>query len=454
MRISPFVPALLALAPVFAAGQSTTFTQDVLPVLQKNCQTCHHPGEIGPMPLLTYEQVRPWAKAIRDAVLQHKMPPWHADARFGHFANDRSLSEADIHKLVAWVESGTPQGSPKDAPKPVTFPVGWRIGKPDLIVEMPVAFDVPATGILNYQYIIVPSGFTEDKWVQAVEVRPGNRTVVHHAVLFSRDPGGEYAAAAPKGEFFELAKFYKPSARPKDEKMFSAVSEPEHLQVYAPGADPIQLGPGQARLIKAGSDIIFEMHYTPNGTAATDRTSVGFVFAKSPVAERVHTIRINNGTILAIPPNEPDHRMQSQVHLTQDVRVVSFQPHMHLRGKSMEFSAVYPSGETEILLRVPKYDFHWQMSYYLDKPKLLPKGTLFICKASWDNSPNNPYNPHPEKRVLGGFQSEDEMMAGFVDLGIAPDLKDLKFFKDAPPEAVPQTVTADTSPKSARGGQN
>ena len=179
------------------------------------------------------------------------MPPWHADPNFGHFANDRSLSEADVKTLVAWIDNGTPEGSPKNAPKPLVFSDGWRIGEPDLVIEMPLAYNVPVTGIVNYQYIIVPSGFTEDKWVQAVEVRPGNRGVVHHAVLYSREPGGEYAAAAPKGEFFELAKYYKVTSRPKDERMFSAVSEPEHLQVYAPGADPIQLGPGQARLIKA-----------------------------------------------------------------------------------------------------------------------------------------------------------------------------------------------------------
>jgi hypothetical protein len=418
-----------------ASAGDVTFHRDVEPVLQRRCQTCHRPGDIGPMPLLTYEQVRPWAKSIRAAVVERQMPPWHADRRFGTFSNDRSLTPSEIETLRNWVESGAAEGSPADAPPPVEFTDGWRIGTPDVVYEMPKEFSVPATGIVPYQWIMVPTGFTEDKWVEAVEVRPGNRAVVHHAVVYAREEGAEWAKTAPAGEFFSLWTT-TPTAKPvAGNTMFSQQREPEHLEVFAPGADPIVLRPGQARLIKAGSYIVFEMHYTPNGEAATDRSSVGLRFAKMRPTERVRTVRIQNGGQLTIPPGESDYRIESRVGLLRDLDVVSFMPHMHLRGKSMEFRAIYPSGESEVLLSVPRYDFHWQMSYYLETPKRLPKGTILVCNAAWDNSANNPDNPNPQATVIGGLQSEEEMMAGFVELGIDPDSGSWDLFTDAPLEA-------------------
>jgi hypothetical protein len=228
--------------------------------------------------------------------------------------------------------------------------------------------------------------------------------------------------------------------------MFSQRREPEHLEVFAPGADPIVLRPGQARLVKAGSYIVFEMHYTPNVEATTDRSSVGLRFARNPPTERVRTIRVQNGGKISIPPGEDDYRIESRVSLLRDLRIVSFMPHMHLRGKSMEFRALYPNGESEILLSVPRYDFHWQMSYYLDMPKTLPKGTVLTCTAVWDNSAANPNNPDPGATVIGGLQSEEEMMAGFVELAIEPssDSEVWDFFTDAPLEApVEQQQTLD-----------
>ncbi|HEX6897150.1 MAG TPA: cytochrome c, partial [Bryobacteraceae bacterium] len=256
-----------------------TFARDVAPILQKNCQVCHRPGEIGPMPLLTYEQVRPWAKAIKSAVVTRTMPPWHADPHHGSFANNRSLSEADIRTISAWADVGAPSGDLAAAPAPVHFSEGWQIGKPDVIFEMPKEFHVPATGVIDYQWIKMPTGFTKDTWVEAVEVRPGNRAVVHHAVVYTREPDLVYGKKEPYNEFFQisgddLAEVVK-EHKNHTNLNFAATTEPEHLQVYAPGADPIVLEPGQARLVKAGSDLIFEMHYTPNGTAATDRTQVG-----------------------------------------------------------------------------------------------------------------------------------------------------------------------------------
>jgi len=425
-------------APGFAASADAeiTFHRDVEPVLQQHCQTCHRPGDIGPMPLLTYEQTRPWAKAIRAAVGGREMPPWHADRRYGAFSNDRSLSDEEIRTLVRWAETGARQGSIADAPPPREHDDGWRIGTPDMIFQMPKPFDVPATGTVMYQWIMVPTGFTEDKWVQAVEVRPGNRAVVHHAVVYSREEGAEWAKGAPVGEFFNLFKLWLPP-RLEGNTMFSRQAEPEHLEVFAPGADPIVLAPGQARLLKAGSYIVFEMHYTPNGVPQSDQSSVGIVFAKTAPTQRVRTVRIQDGNGIEIAPGEDDHRIESRVRLLRDLDVVAFMPHMHLRGKSMEFSATYPDGRSEILLSVPRYDFHWQMSYYLAEPRHLPKDTLLTCVATWDNSANNPNNPNPEATVVGGLQSEQEMMAGFVEIGIeaSNDSQVWDFFIDAPIES-------------------
>ena len=445
VRVTSIVTISMVAGAAFAAEttsnkpRSVDFTHDVAPLLQKHCQECHRPGEIGPMPLLTYQQVRPWAKAIRAAVLQRVMPPWHADPHFGKFSNDRSLSQNDIDTVVAWVDAGSIEGNPADAPKPREFSNEWRIGKPDVIFEMPKEFQVPATGVIEYQWIKIPSGFTEDKWVEAVEVRPGNPAVVHHAVLYAREPGLTYAKEAKYNEFFQIsgediADVLKNRKRGGN-SMFSSTAEPEHLQVFAPGADPILLEPGQARLVKAGSDIIFEMHYTTNGTAATDRTRVGLRFAKTPPVERVRTVRINNGVPLNIPPGEASYRMESRVETLAPVKIVSFMPHMHLRGKSMEFHVTYPTGESETLLSVPRYDFHWQMTYYLKEPKILPKGTIITCVAVYDNSPNNRYNPDPQSVVKDGRQSWQEMMAGFVDFGIGPT-ETLDLFRDAPKTTV------------------
>jgi hypothetical protein len=433
--------ALLAFACASTAWARTpvTFHKDVEPILQQRCQTCHRPGDIGPMALLTYDQVRPWAKAIKSAVLTRVMPPWHADPHYGSFANDRSLTEAEIQTIGNWADAGAPEGDPKQAPTPMKFAAEWRIGKPDVVFEMPKDFQVPATGVVDYQWIKIPSGFTEDKWVEAVEVRPGNPAVVHHSVLYAREPNLMYGKKEPYNEFFQLssedAGDILKERRSKGRTMFASNAEPEHLQVFAPGADPILLKPGEARLVKAGSDIIFEMHYTPNGTATTDRTRVGLRFAKTPPQTRVRTVRINNGTPLAIPAGESNYRRESRVETIAPVRIVSFMPHMHLRGKSMEFRAIYPTGESEVLLSVPRYDFHWQMTYYLKNPKILPIGTVLECVAVYDNSPNNKNNPDPTKIVKGGRQSFEEMMAGFVDFALGPD-QSLDLFRDAPMPAL------------------
>ncbi|MBZ5603792.1 MAG: cytochrome c [Acidobacteriia bacterium] len=373
------------LAPLALFGGSPTFHKEIEPILQHRCQGCHRPGEAGPMPLLSYQDARPWAKAIRAAVLSGKMPPWQADPHYGKFTNDPSLTQAEKDELVAWVDGGAREGLASDAPKPVQFTEGWRIAKPDVVFEMPREFSVPAKGAIDYQYIPVATNFTEDKWVAAVEVRPGDRSVVHHAIVMVDSGNGE------RGQ--------------------------EYLAGYAPGMTPQTWKPGQARLIKAGSYLVFQMHYQATGKPAKDRTRIGLIFAKKPAAEQIVGMQAA-AHWLAIPAGEPNYRVQAMEPIRETSYLVGMRAHMHLRGKSFMFRAIYPNGDTEILLNVPKYDFNWQPYYYLETPKLLPKGTRIEATAVFDNSPNNPFNPNPNATVFWGPQTWDEMMIGWFDLAV------------------------------------
>ncbi len=376
---------LLAAADVRTAP--ATFHRDVLPILQNRCQTCHRPGEIGPMPLETYAQTRPWARSIREAVLLKRMPPWHADPRHGKFVNDLSLTPAEIQTLAAWADAGAPEGSAAEAPPPRRFADGWRIPKPDAVFEMPADFHVPASGTLDYQYFAVPTGFTEDRWVEMAEVRPSNRAVVHHAIVTVRAPsdGGWYRG--------------------------------QYLAGFAPGMSPQIWKPGQARLVPAGSYLAFQLHYTANGKAGVDRTRVGLVFAKRPPESRILAMRASHHW-LSIPAGAADYRVEASTTLSEPVSLVAMRAHMHLRGKSFEFRAVYPTGETQILLRIPRYDFNWQPYYYLAEPISLPAGTRIEGTAHYDNSANNPRNPDPTVEVNWGEQSWEEMMIGWFDVAV------------------------------------
>jgi hypothetical protein len=401
-----------------AAPNPITFHKDVEPLLQARCQGCHRPGEAAPMSLVTYKDARPWAAAIKEAVLVRKMPPWFADAASGHFANDRRLSKDEIDTLVAWVDGGAKEGDPKDAPKPLEFTEGWVMGQPDLVIDMPEAYEVPASGTVEYTYFVAPTGFTEDRWVQQVEVRPGNKSVVHHIVMIVRPPGVKYVSEAPVG------RAYVPPKKETQHKpdtgqgiLQGGQGGVEMVGVYVPGGLPYVLKPGQARLIPKGSDIIFQMHYTTNGKAAADRSRVGFIFAKEPPTERVVNAYVGNLN-LHIPPQEANAQVSARVTFHEETQLLSMFPHMHVRGKSFEYRATYPSGETETLLTVPRYDFNWQLTYYLKEPKVLPKGTVIECIAHYDNSVNNPYNPDPKSDVYWGDQTWEEMLAGFVDLAM------------------------------------
>jgi hypothetical protein len=369
------------------------------------------------MSLLTYKDARPWAAAIKEAVLVKKMPPWFADPAHGNFGNDRRLSKEEIDTLVAWADGGAKEGDAKDAPKPLAFADGWAMGKPDQVIQMPVAYDVPAKGTVEYTYFVVPTGFTEDKWVQQVEVRPGERSVVHHIVMMVRPPGVKYMPDAKVGEAYVPPK-HEEKHRPDDGKgAFQLVGAVEIAGVYVPGGLPYEVRPGQARFIPKGSDLIFQMHYTTNGKAASDRSEIGFIFATEPPKERVVNTFVGNLN-LHIPPQDGNAQVNARVTLYEDATLLSMFPHMHVRGKSFEYRATYPSGETETLLTVPKYDFNWQLTYYLKEPKMLPKGTVLECVAHYDNSVNNPFNPDPKSDVYWGDQTWEEMLAGFVDLAM------------------------------------
>jgi hypothetical protein len=372
-------------------SKEVTFTRDVAPIFFSNCAACHRPGEIAPMSLLSYKDARPWAKAIREKVLDRSMPPWHADRAYGAFKNDRSLSKGDIDTIVAWVEGGAREGDPKDLPPPPHFTSGWQIGQPDLVLSMPFKFDVPAQGVVDYKYFMVPTNFTEDRWIQAAEVRPGTPSVVHHVIVFITPPE---AQAARGGDVAREGRL-------------------DSLVGVAPGEQPMILPDGVAKMIKAGSRLVFQMHYTPNGVAESDQTSVGIIFSKKPVTKAISGGAAMNRSFV-IPPGNSSFEVASSFTFKADSHITSLMPHMHLRGKDFQYRLVYPDGESKIILLVPQYDFNWQTRYEFKEPVPAPKGSKLQCMAHFDNSTANRFNPDPTKEVRWGPQTWEEMMIGFV----------------------------------------
>jgi len=419
--------ALLPAALALSAAAQPTFYRDMLPILQQHCQNCHRPGEMGPMPLGTYSQVRPWAAAIRQATELRKMPPWFAeptpaDACCGHFSNDPSLTHQQIDTIAAWVRAGAPAGAAKDAPPPIAWTRGWNIDTPDVVFTMPQAKSIPAKGEVSYQFVILPTHFTEDRWVRMSEIRPGNRSVVHHAVAYIRTPHSKWLRGAPEG-----AMFGEDEIRDKEPERQALWTDDDLLLVYTPGASPDRWPEGMAKLIPAGSDIVLQMHYTAVGKAATDRTSIGLVFAKQPPTKRVLTLQLNNDRFV-IPPGVPNFRAEVHGSLPNDALLLSLYPHLHLRGSSFEYNILEPSGRTKLLLRVPHYDFYWQLNYRFAEPIPLKAGTVLQAVATWDNSKNNPHNPDPETAVHWGGQVWEEMMVGFFDVAVDPSVNRQSFF--------------------------
>ena len=398
-----------------------TFTKDVAPILYKNCTGCHRPGEIGPMSLLTYDDVRPRAKDIRDKVADGVMPPWHADKSHGKFANDRSLSDEDRATLLRWANNGAPKGDDNDLPPIPKYVDGWTLGQPDAVIQMPVDYKVPADGFVEYEYFEMPTNFTEDKWIQGIEVRPGARAVVHHVIVTARPPQPERRAGGftfakgmdiPHGQTGADAAAAKPvdTTHGPRQGLFPA---PQRLGAFiggfAPGTSAFNLEPGSAILLRAGSTIVLQMHYTTNGKEAIDRTKVGLFFAKQPPEREVRLGTLINGQ-LKIPAGEKDYSISADMTTLADVSLRSLLPHTHLRGRSWEYSAIYPDGRTEVILSVPKYDFNWQTEYVFAQPLKLPKGTRIHAVAHYDNSASNKSNPDPTLDVAWGDQTWEEMM--------------------------------------------
>lgn len=414
-------------ATAFAATEKT-FHKDVEPILQKACQECHRPGEIAPMPLLTFDQVRPWAKGIKTAVAKGTMPPWPADPHYGKFSNDRSLTPGEIETISAWVDGGAKEGAKSDAPKPRTWVEGWNISKPDAIVEMPSSFHMPATGEVEYQYIVVPTGLTEDKWITQVEIRPSNRAVVHHAVIFIREPGNPWMREATPGVPFV------PTVKSAGQRFGNTQGGgSDVLSIYTPGMVPDIWQPGQAKQIKAGSDLIFQMHYTANGKAGDDHTRIGLVFAKEPPKQRIITVAAlsNNFTI---PPGDPNYKVEAIAALPNQATIISLFPHMHLRGKAFQYEIIYPTGETSTILKVNSWSLNWQLDYKLAKPIDLQPGMKVKATAWWDNSTNNPANPDAKAAVKWGEQSWEEMMIGFFDVAVDPKITNRSIYSKAKTE--------------------
>lgn len=368
-----------------------TYSKQIARVFQQHCVECHREGQIGPFPLTSYEEVYGWGEMIREVVEQQRMPPWYANPEHGSFANDARLTDEEKALIAQWVENGQPEGDPAELPEPLDYAEGWTIPEPDVVVHMDdEPFVVPADGVVDYQYFTVDPGFTEDKWITAVQARPDNRAVVHHIIVFISKPTEE-------GQF----------------RLGGA------LIGYAPGMQSRIYPEGYAIRVPAGSKLVFQMHYTPIGTVQEDRSSVGMIFADN-LEEIEYEIRggVCGTQDFAIPPGARDHVVAAEQTLASDTHMLAMMPHMHLRGTSFRYEAFYPDGKNEILLDVPQYDFNWQLWYDFEEPKLLPKGTVLRCTAHYDNSEDNVYNPDPSAEVLYGDQTWDEMMFGWYSRAV------------------------------------
>jgi hypothetical protein len=374
------------------------------------------------MSLESYAEVRPYAEAIREQTKQRKMPPWFADPRYGHFSNNPTLTQQQISTLANWAESHAPAGDPAQAPPPVHWARGWNIGKPDVTFQMTHPVEIPADGDVPYTYVIIPTHFAEDRWVRMSEIRPSNRAVVHHAVAYVREPGSSWLRGAPIGRPFTSEDLTDKKLR-RDAMWTTS----DVLLVYAPGSSPDQWPDGFAKLVPAGSDIVLQMHYTTRGAKTEDQTSIGLVFSRKPPTKRVLTLQLTNDKFL-IPPGDPDHMVEVHGTIPNDALLLSFFPHMHLRGKSFEYRMIPPGDRPITLLNIPHYDFYWQLSYRLADPIPLKAGTTLQAIATFDNSKNNPHNPDPDSAVTWGEQTWAEMMVGFFDVAVNPAIDKQEFF--------------------------
>jgi mono/diheme cytochrome c family protein len=390
-----FVAMLVAVpAAARAAGAETpTFSKDVAPIFYKSCAECHRPTMFAPMSLVTYDAARPYARSIKQKVVARQMPPWGADPAHGTFKNDPRLTQAEIDTITAWVDAGAPRGDDKDLPPVPQFVDGWTIGNPDAVFTMEEEFAIPASGTIPYKYFKVPTGLTEDKWIQAIEIKPGARAHVHHVIAFTQPAGQPLNPGGALG--------------------------PTNIGGVTPNKPGLVFEPGVARRLRGNQDIVLQLHYTTNGTAATDRTTVGIIYAKQPPTKLAAGGMALNPRFV-IPPNDGNYEVTATQAIAKDTMLTSLTPHMHVRGKDMIYIAHYPDGTSETLLSVPKYDFNWQITYQLAKPKLLPAGTKVEVIAHFDNSATNKFNPDPSKEVKWGDQTWEEMMIGFWSTVVDP----------------------------------
>ncbi len=372
-------------APVEKANVS--YAKDVAPILQKRCETCHREGQNAPFSLSSYDDAVNKAAMLKEVTTQRRMPPWQADSRYGHFANDRRLTKDEIATLAAWVDGGMSRGDDNQLPKPIDWPKGWTHGTPDLVLSMPEEFEVPADGVLPYKNWMIDTKFTEDRWVTIAEARPGTASVVHHIVAYIVKDG--------------------------QRNPISADGTLAILVGWAPGDLGLVCPPDTAMRVPKGSKLRLEMHYTPTGKAIKDRSSIGLTFAKKPPKYELLIGEFANMSF-EVPPGGEHYKAEATFRVRADARIISFAPHMHWRGKDYKYEAVYPDGKRETLLSVPRWDFNWQNVYRFEEAIKVPKGTKLHSVAHWDNSTNNPLNPDPTKQVHFGLQTWDEMMVGFV----------------------------------------
>ena len=415
-------------------NSEVTYSNQIARIFQNHCVECHRPGRIGPFQMTSYDEVLGWGEMIREVVDQGRMPPWHADPKFGHFQNDKSLSAEEKQQIATWVKNGCPEGDPKALPPAKDFVEGWEIGKPDQIVYMsdePV--DVPAEGVIEYHHFVVDPGWTEDKWIKAAEAKPSSLETVHHILVFVAPPGVGFRGGRGEGQQRagsenDAAKADgKPAGRGERGRISrnngrrgggdgegGGLTNGNLIAGYAPGMNPMFDTDGKTAIhVKAGSKLIFQLHYTPNGTPAKDRSYVGFVFADPDKVENVARSTAAVNAFFSIPPGADNYQAQADNTFEEDTLLTCLTPHMHTRGKAFRYEAEYPDGKKEVLLDVPTYDFNWQTTYHFKEPKLMPKGTKLVCTAAWDNSEGNLSNPDPTKVVTWGDQTFEEMMIGF-----------------------------------------
>ncbi len=412
--------ALVALAPIAASNNNNadvdqaTWSGEVASILYDNCVTCHRPDQVAPMSLLSYAEARPWAKSIRKTVTERSMPPWFADPAHGEFLEDPRLSDEDIETITRWVEAGAPAGDLAKAPPVPTFESTWRMGEPDLIVTM-APFEVTDEMEDHYEWVKVDNTLDEDRWIQAVEIRPSFMAGAHHNLTYLAPGDATLESIQGAGRM-----------------------DMDYIGGWAPGVVPMVYREGFGKLLPANSSIFFQMHYHKDpgpGTGGIDQTSVGFKFYDGDVENKLTTMWVVD-PVLNIPPGEENYLSASEFTFEHDALLFNFTPHMHLRGKSMKFTAVYPDGKEEVLLDVPNYDFNWQLTYTPPEPLELEAGTTVKVLAAFDNSANNVANPDPTITVTWGEKTTDEMMIGFMDYSYVDKAEQV----DMPTHSVPPAM--------------